>query len=173
MRKRITAIILAVIMVLTTFGTVVASAAGTAKVIVNILEPSDERTKNEEIKNVIFKGKVEKKCVPYVLSKCDLSLLVYKEANTQKYGGSQNKLFEYLTAGLPVISNIEEGFSVMNSSNVGLVSKNLDEISEYISNLQKDKKAYEKISDNAKNLSQEYDFKTLTQKLIDVIDGEK
>ena len=48
MRKRITAIILAVIMVLTTFGTVVASAAGTAKVIVNILEPSDERTKNEE-----------------------------------------------------------------------------------------------------------------------------
>lgn len=139
----------------------------------NYLDSLIERTKNEEIKNVIFKGKVEKKCVPYILSKCDLSLLVYKEANTQKYGGSQNKLFEYLTAGLPVISNIEEGFSVMNSSNVGLVSKNLDEISEYISNLQKDKKAYKKISDNAKNLSQEYDFKTLTQKLIDVIGGEK
>ncbi len=55
MRKRITAIILAVIMILTTFGTVVASAAGTTKVIVNILEPSDTRTKNEEatIKNML------------------------------------------------------------------------------------------------------------------------
>lgn len=139
----------------------------------NYLESLVERIKKENINNVIFKGKIEKKYIPYVLSKCNMSLLVYRESNTQKYGGSQNKLFEYLTAGLPVISNIEEGFSVMSLSDVGLVSKDFNIVSQYISNLQNNNKEYKKISNNAKKLSQEFDFKSLTKKLINAIVEEK
>lgn len=68
-----------------------------------------QRCKTEHIENVVFKGHIEKKYIPYVLSKSDLNILNLKPAATQKYGNSSNKLFEYLAAGNPVIANIDEG----------------------------------------------------------------
>lgn len=63
----------------------------------------------EDIRNVVFKGSIDKKYIPYVLSKSHLNILNLKPAKTQKYGNSSNKLFEYLAAGNPVIANIDEG----------------------------------------------------------------
>ena len=57
------------------------------------------KMKKENLKNVKFKGKVEKKYIPYILSKSNLNILNYKQADTWKYGGSQNKQFEYLASG--------------------------------------------------------------------------
>lgn len=68
-----------------------------------------QRCIDEKIPNVFFKGSVEKKYIPFVLSKSNLNVLNLKPAKTQKYGNSSNKLFEYLAAGNPVIANIDEG----------------------------------------------------------------
>lgn len=68
-----------------------------------------KRCKDEGIPNVIFKGYLEKKYIPYVLTKGNLNILNLKAASTQKYGNSSNKLFEYFAAGNPVIANIDEG----------------------------------------------------------------
>lgn len=72
-------------------------------------EVLEKKCEDEGISNVRFKGSVEKKYIPYVLSKSDLNILNLKKAATQKYGNSSNKLFEYLAAGNPVIANIDEG----------------------------------------------------------------
>lgn len=68
-----------------------------------------KRCLDENIPNVVFKGSIDKKYIPYVLSRSNLNVLNLKPAKTQKYGNSSNKLFEYLAAGNPVIANIDEG----------------------------------------------------------------
>ena len=60
-----------------------------------------KRCQLENINNVIFKGKVNKKYIPYILSNSDLNILNYSYNDIWKYGGSQNKIFEYLAAGKP------------------------------------------------------------------------
>lgn len=69
----------------------------------------EKRCIDEGIANVVFKGSIDKKYIPFVLSKSNLNVLNLKPAKTQKYGNSSNKLFEYLAAGNPVIANIDEG----------------------------------------------------------------
>lgn len=84
----------------------------------------ERRCKEENIPNVIFKGSIEKKYIPYVLSRSQLNVLNLKSAKTQKYGNSSNKLFEYLAAGNPVIANIDEGkYPIITKYGCGKVIK--------------------------------------------------
>ncbi len=94
-----------------------------------------EKCAKEGISNVIFKGSIDKKYIPYVLSKSDLNVLNLKAAATQKYGNSSNKLFEYLASGNPVIANIDEGkYPIITKYGCGKVVKagSIDEYAEGI-----------------------------------------
>lgn len=107
-------------------------------------EVLEKRCMKENIPNVIFKGSIEKKYIPYVLSKSNLNILNLKPAKTQKYGNSSNKLFEYLAAGNPVIANIDEGkYPIITKYGCGKVVKagSSEEYAkgvEYFLNLSKD-----------------------------------
>ena len=79
---------------------------------------------DENISNVVFKGSIDKKYIPFVLSRSNLNVLNLKPAKTQKYGNSSNKLFEYLAAGNPVIANIDEGkYPIITKYGCGKVVK--------------------------------------------------
>ena len=41
-----------------------------------------------------------------------------------KYGGSQSKLFDYLTSGKPIICNAKFGYNLIERYNCGLVTEN-------------------------------------------------
>lgn len=87
-------------------------------------EVLEKRCVEEGIPNVVFKGSIDKKYIPYVLSRSDLNVLNLKPAKTQKYGNSSNKLFEYLAAGNPVIANIDEGkYPIITKYGCGKVVK--------------------------------------------------
>ena len=87
-------------------------------------EVLEKRCREESINNVVFKGSIEKKYIPYALSCSDLNILNLKPAKTQKYGNSSNKLFEYLAAGNPVIANIDEGkYPIITKYGCGKVVK--------------------------------------------------
>lgn len=129
-----------------------------------------------DIQNVIFKGQVEKRFIPYILSKCDLSILNYKKAKTLKYGGSQNKLFEYLASGCPVLLTIEMNYNIVKENNCGVALKEPD--SELIANavtdmyhMPLDKR--QEMAKNAIRVAKEYDFEQLTNKLKTIIEGEQ
>lgn len=84
----------------------------------------EKKCKDENIKNVVFKGSIDKKNIPYVLSRSNLNILNLKPAKTQKYGNSSNKLFEYLASGNPVIANIDEGkYPIITKYECGKVVK--------------------------------------------------
>ena len=87
-------------------------------------EVLQKRCVDENIPNVVFKGSIDKKYIPFVLSRSNLNILNLKPAKTQKYGNSSNKLFEYLAAGNPVIANIDEGkYPIITKYGCGKVVK--------------------------------------------------
>lgn len=130
--------------------------------------------KKNAIDNVMFKGNVEKKYIPYILSCTDLNILHYNGKSIWKYGGSQNKIFEYLASGKPILSTIQMGYDIIERYGCGESLKNQDYQSIgnaiiKISQLEKEK--YLLMCENAKKASLEYDFKKLTEKLTEVIES--
>jgi glycosyltransferase involved in cell wall biosynthesis len=132
----------------------------------------EEKSQKYGLNNIIFKGRIEKQKIPYILSKSSINLLNYEENPIWEYGGSQNKKFEYLASGKPILATIKEGYDIIEKNNAGFISKNnykdIGEIIIKISEMNKTK--YLEMKTNAKNLAKEYDFKKLTDKLIKIIE---
>lgn len=82
--------------------------------------PLEKECREKQLDNIRFKGKIEKKYVPYILSKSNLNILNYKQASTWKYGGSQNKQFEYLASGSPICANVKMGYSIIEKFQCGV-----------------------------------------------------
>ena len=127
------------------------------------------------LSNVKLKGFVNKKFIPFILSKSNLNILNY---SSEKYnwsrGNSSNKLFEYMASGKPVISTAKMGYSIINKYSCGseLEENTPDELANailYFKNLPKNE--YNTYRINAKDGVKDFDFKVLTKKLIDVIES--
>lgn len=133
--------------------------------------------KNKNIENILFKGRVNKEKIPYVLSKGNVLLIHYIEDNNSKhnvfnYGGSHNKLFEYLAAGKVILYTKNTNFNVVKEKNCGIVLEKFDEIIKAIILLRNlSNEEYKKYSNNCLETVKEFDFKELTKKLINVIEN--
>lgn len=124
------------------------------------------------IENVVFKGYLNKKYIPYVLSKCDLNILHFEQNSLKKYGASLNKLFEYFASGKPTVSDCEFGYDLIKKYNCGVVYDNADsqQIADVVilfSNLSPQE--YEKYCNNALKAAKDFDYKELTSKIDWVI----
>lgn len=122
--------------------------------------------------NLVFKGRVEKKFIPYILSKADANLINVKNSELKKYGCSWNKLFEYMASGKPIISNLVMGYDTINKYHCG-ISRNMSSAEEYADTLltlsKLDAKEYGKMCENARRGAKDYNYITLTDKIIDII----
>ena len=119
-------------------------------------------------------GKIDKKYVPYVLSKADLTIVTIEQTNLGKYGISWNKIYEYMACGRPIITNFNLGkYNPIAEYNFGIakVYDNLelmcDEIEE-VSNL--DKPSYDKYAQNACKAAHDFDYKILADRLMDIME---
>ena len=137
------------------------------------LEKLEKRVEDEHIDNVIFKGFVEKKYIPYILSRSSVNVLNYSQANYNwSRGNSSNKLFEYMASGKPIISTVKMGYCILDKYQCGL---SLDEctakaLAEQILKIHDmPEEAYAQMAENAKNGAKDFDFPVLTKKLYQVI----
>lgn len=116
---------------------------------------------------VIFKGRVEKKYVPYILSHSDLNLINLRKNNLVKYGSSWNKLFEYMAAGKPIFCNAPANYDLIRKYNLG-ESREVDD-EQYAEAILKfanmDKKEYMAYIERFKQVKGEYDYKKLSEKI--------
>ena len=130
-----------------------------------------ERCKAENVSNVIFKGRVSKQFVPSILKQADINILHNTSTSLDKYGQSQNKLFEYLAAGKCIIQTYTTGYSVLDQYNCGLsvAVQDAEQIAKVIVESYVDKTTRKNMGINARSASFNYDFSELTLKLIDVI----
>lgn len=134
----------------------------------------EERIINEKLKNVKMKGFINKRFIPYVLSKSSVNILNY--SNTQynwARGNSSNKLFEYMASEKPIISTVKMGYSILEKYRCGLELENgtPQELAMAILDMKNmPVEEYRVMGQNAKTGAKDYDFKKLTEKLIDVIE---
>ncbi len=133
-----------------------------------------QRVLDEDVRNVVFKGRVEKKYVPSIVSRADLNVVHWEMSPLLRVGVSYNKLFEYLAAGKPVFSTVRPGYSILERNSCGRDAKGFSprELAAGIEELAAlPKETLAEMGANATNTAKEYDFRVLTEKLLKVIEG--
>lgn len=130
------------------------------------------RVEEENIRNVQFKGQVGKEYVPFVISQADAVLLHWDVADIQRFGTSNNKLFEYLAAGKPIFSTITPAYSIVQDKQCGMEVASPQRIAEGIQVMaalpQID---LDRMGQNARRAAKDYDFQNLTAQLMKVIES--
>jgi len=133
-----------------------------------------ERTASKEkLTNIVFKGPVSKNQIPYILSRADINLLHNASSMLDVYGQSQNKLFEYLAAGKPILQTYSTKYSIIEKYDAGIMSKkqDVDTVCQDILSLIKNERLRKRFGSNAIIAAKDYDYERLTDKLINIIEN--
>ncbi len=128
--------------------------------------------KKERITNVKIYGRIEKKCIPYVLANSDVCVLCYQNTPLLRFGGSMNKMFDYFASGKPIIANAKMGHSIIDKYGCGieLDTNNPKELADIIVDYYKmsKEKIYE-IGLNSRRAALDYDVPRLCDKLVEIV----
>lgn len=135
--------------------------------------------KENGISNICFKGRVEKKYIPYILCHADCHIVNYANGmfegkhNILKYGGSHNKVPEYLASAKPLIFSSKYRYGVVGKYGCGLEldkvigPKTMDEAIMTIKNMSDEE--YQTICEKSREAAKEFDIVKLTDKLEAVV----
>ncbi len=136
-------------------------------------EMLEQRCKDEGLCNVIFKGRVEKKMVPSILKRSYANILHNSSTSLDKYGQSQNKFFEYLAAGRAIIQTYTTGYSLLEKYNCGIsaTDQNPENVAKTILQACENDEQARQMGQNARKAAYDFDFKNLTNKLIEVVEN--
>lgn len=124
------------------------------------------------IKNIVFKGYVEKKQIPYIISKCDLNIMHFEQNSLKKYGASLNKMFEYFASGKPTVSDCEFAYDLIRKYKCGIVYDNAtpEQLAQAVIKFYNmPKEEYNIYCKNALKAARDFDYKVLTDKLEKVL----
>lgn len=126
----------------------------------------------KKLENIIFKGKVEKKYIPYILSQGNLNFMHGRTTHIMKYGLSFNKLFDYMASEIPIISDLDNNYDLIKEHHLGQVVNNptVASIAECIAEIAEcSAQEYEIMKSNNRALKQQYDYRILTDKLEKIL----
>lgn len=139
------------------------------------LKDLKKRVKEEHLDNVKLKGFVNRQYMPYILSRSFVNILNYSQGQYNwSRGNSSNKLFEYMASGKPIISTVHMGYSIINKYDCGVeLDENTPEAlaNEIIRFHDMSCKERKRIGQNAYLGAKDFDFKILTEKLVEVIES--
>ncbi|MCE1157227.1 MAG: glycosyltransferase family 4 protein [Spirochaetia bacterium] len=125
-----------------------------------------------KLDNVYLRGRVKREYVPSILANSNLVLLNYRKMSIWKYGSSQNKLFEYLASGKPILCNVKLGYSILKKYNCGIDSDIIapSDYKDYIIKFYNmDNYDYNKICLNSLETAKKFDYSILTKKLNELL----
>jgi len=140
------------------------------------LELLQKRVEDERIGNVVFKGHVEKKYVPYIVSQADLNIAHNTPTAMFRFGISFNKIFDYMASCKPSLSDFPCKYNplVQYGTGISVDSAKPEDIARAIESfIQMDPDTYKAYCDRASFAAQQYDFKKLTQDLIQIIEKKR
>ncbi len=137
------------------------------------LEMLQQRVIDEKIENVVFKGYVDKKYVPYIASQADLNIVSFLPASVdEKYGISPNKLFDYMAAGRPILTVFPCKYNpaVQVGAGEDIEAPSVANIAAAIERFAAmDREKYLGYCQNARKGAQQYDFKRLTEDFLAIM----
>lgn len=131
-----------------------------------------EYCREHNLTNVVIKDKwVDPKYVPYILSQSYINILNYTE-NFGKHGISSSKMFQYMASGKPIVCNINIYDNPIEKYKIG-ISRHFESPLEYAKAIEAilnmSVSEYNDMCKSAVNASKEFDYKHLTDQLIDVM----
>ncbi len=136
-------------------------------------EQLEDKSRELNLDNIIFKGRVDKKYIPYILSKGDLNIVTVDSNDLGRYGISWNKIFEYMASGKPVIVNYDMGrYNLISDYDFGIAKKyiSVEELcDDIIWMLKLPYNEYDNLSQNSLRASKEYDYSELASKLEHIL----
>lgn len=134
------------------------------------------RSKADErgLGNIRFTGAIPKKEVPATLESASLLLLLYSssQAGLSRYGMSQNKLFDYLASGKPILSNLPNRYSIVNECECG-IERSFSDSKDFVNQIRgmiSDKDSMKRWGENARATAELYSFASHASHLIDIIE---
>lgn len=136
--------------------------------------PLEQYCNDNRIDNVVFKGFVDKKYIPYILSKSDLNIIHFEQNKIKKYGASLNKMFEYFASGKPTLSDCEFGYDLIEKYKCGVVIDRADAkrmAKEIIRIKELNVAQYNVLCTNALSAAEDYDFINLSNNLVEILGG--
>lgn len=137
------------------------------------LEDLRREVGNRGLDNIQFSGPIDKRDVPSALRNATLLLLYSSsQTNLSRYGMSQNKLFDYLATGRPILSNLPTKYSIINGYDCGVEKQfeSPDEFAETIREMISDQEAMKRWGENALSTAELYSFEHHTNHLIRIIE---
>ena len=132
----------------------------------------ERRVKDENIGNVVFKGRVEKKFVPSIVSRADVNIAHCISTPVERYGISFNKMFEYFAAGKIVLSDFPTEYNPAVQCGAGITVNvvspaNIAAAVDKLASLPEEER--HRFEENSRAAAHKYDFKKLTSELLEVI----
>ena len=137
-------------------------------------EALEQRVRDEKIANVAFKGKVEKKYVPSIVSRGNLNFAHNAPSPLFRFGISFNKLFDYLAGEKPILCDYPCRYNPAITYGAGTEVRDTQpqEIAAVIDQLAElPDEQHRLMGANARRAAEDYDFKRLTDKLMAVIES--
>ena len=137
------------------------------------LENLQQYVKDNNINNIHFYGRIEKKYIPAILTKTSANILTYKQVGLMKYGGSQSKLFDALAAGRPILCNAKFGYNLITRYNCGVVTdeQTPEAFKKAVLELYNmPKSELDQMGKNGRKAAIDYDIPVLVDKFIGVLD---
>lgn len=135
----------------------------------NQREQLERECEEQELNNIVFKGRVEKKYIPYILSKGNLNIVTDEQNELGKYGISWNKIFEYMASGKPAVINYDMGeYDMVKSYGFGQAKayRSIEEFTEAVIDFaDMTNEEYNRYADNAEKAAASYDYKVLADKM--------
>lgn len=133
-----------------------------------------ERVGKENISNVVFKGRIAKKFIPFITSKADVNFMHLSSVPLLRFGISANKIFDYLAAGKPILCDFNANYNPIITYGAGIAvdSGRVEDIARVIDEMAGlSKEKLELYGRNARWGAKEFDFANLTNKLVDAINS--
>ena len=131
-----------------------------------------EKKCRDEGRNVRFKGRVEKKFIPYILSRSNLNIINVRSAGINKYGCSWNKLFEYMASKKPILCNLPVEYDLIQKFNLGIAEEFAD-AKEYakaiVYFLKLPQEEYQEFCINIEKIVKKYDYLYLTEEIEQIL----
>lgn len=121
---------------------------------------------------VYFRGRIEKRYVPYILTQSDLNIINVQAAGLNKYGCSWNKLFEYMAAKKPILCNLPVKYDLIRKHSLGIVEK-FKKAKDYANAISQmaglSNQEYMQFCENMSSISEKYDYSVLTNKVEKIL----
>ncbi len=136
----------------------------------------EARSREYGLNNLFFRKRVDKGYIPSILKKSDLNIFIGPNAGIYNYGLSLNKLFDYMAAGKPIMTNITSGHDNLKGYQCGKVVENksaealVEGILEFKNMNEED---YQSYCHNAKKAARDFDYKVLAGKMEQIMEEVK